>query len=356
MADIEDIRQRWAKATPGPWSVNLDPRNITAGPFYWKHSRPGAQWGGAEAEQATADAEAIAAAPSDIAALLADRAALREQLDRLIDWHKFQANSEGGIVQQIKDTLRCVEAGASPDKRPAGWTDQSLLGMEREKGAGDGVMVQLSSLLFEHAKVLEPCHPLSYRSAATVTADIRALVQGLVDELGLLRAADHHGIYSCCCAKHPHEYVIGKRDFCCRECMKVDCDALRKQVAKLEETNRNNVAIAGLECKELYESLRLSRERVAKLEALQTRNLAVLDQQRAAASAAVDVALAQQKRIAELEARLTTSQENARAEGNRAGRLAALREVQANMPDEFPEDWLRERIAEMEGGQADGDR
>ena len=118
-------------------------------------------------------------------------------------------------------------------------------------------MVQLSSLLFEHAKVLEPCHPLSYRSAATVTADIRALVQGLVD-----------------------------------------------RVAKLEETNRNNVAIAGLECKELYESLRLSRERVAKLEALQTRNLAVLDQQRAAASAAVDVALAQQKRIADLEAEL----------------------------------------------------
>src|SRR3990167_1039954 len=179
MADIEDIRQRWAKATPGPWSVNLDPRNITAGPFYWKHGRPGAQWGGAEAEQATADAEAIAAARSDIAALLADRAALREQLDRLIDWHKFQANSEGGIVQQIKDTLRRVEAGASPDKRPAGWTDQS-----------------------------------------------------------------------------PRAEVMSERDA-------------------------------------LY-----------RLAALQVRNPAVLDQQRAAGSAAVDVALAQQKRIADLEAEL----------------------------------------------------
>ena len=93
MADIEDIRQRWAKATPGPWSVNLDPRNVTAGPFYWKHSRPGAQWGGAEAEQATSDAEAIAAAPSDIAALLAEAARLRglvEEVDPALDYRVVQ--------------------------------------------------------------------------------------------------------------------------------------------------------------------------------------------------------------------------------------------------------------------------
>ena len=65
------------------------------------------------------------------------------------------------------------------------------------------------------------------------------------------------------------------------------------RVAEAEETNRNNVAIAGLECKELYSRLRLSE---SKTSALRERVVA------------------------------------ARAEGNREGRIAELEAVRDKMP------------------------
>jgi len=74
------------------------------------------------------DRDALRADPdrtSEIAlGVLKERDALREQLERLVDWHKHQANSEGGIVQQIKDTLRCARP-RWVEASPAGWTDQS---------------------------------------------------------------------------------------------------------------------------------------------------------------------------------------------------------------------------------------
>lgn len=72
--DLQTIRERWAKATPGPWAV------FEGHPEYvMKPDKPGSDWDGTIIAELPRDefdlidyptAEAIAHAPEDVAALL----------------------------------------------------------------------------------------------------------------------------------------------------------------------------------------------------------------------------------------------------------------------------------------------
>jgi hypothetical protein len=87
MGKVDEIRARWAAATPGPWThcvwYGTDDGGWAAiGPHHEEDDGISDE-PGCDAEQcAERDAEAIAAAPSDVAFLLAELGALRERAER----------------------------------------------------------------------------------------------------------------------------------------------------------------------------------------------------------------------------------------------------------------------------------
>ena len=87
-AAADEIAARWQAATPGPWMVEERERtgNTANAPRVEVWSEYDAllfvcECGSADHATSRPDAEAIAAAPSDVAALLADRGALRRALN-----------------------------------------------------------------------------------------------------------------------------------------------------------------------------------------------------------------------------------------------------------------------------------
>jgi hypothetical protein len=88
MGKVDEIRARWAAATPGPWThcvwYGTDDGGWAAiGPHHEEDDGISDE-PGCDAEQcAERDAEAIAAAPSDVAFLLAELDALRERVSAL---------------------------------------------------------------------------------------------------------------------------------------------------------------------------------------------------------------------------------------------------------------------------------
>lgn len=83
MSKLQEIRERWAKATPGPWCI----REVAEG-ILDVVSQP--QKVGVAEDLGPPDAEAIAAAPSDIEWLLKRverlEAALRETVEKRSTW------------------------------------------------------------------------------------------------------------------------------------------------------------------------------------------------------------------------------------------------------------------------------
>ena len=278
-----------------------------------------------EIEQACAEQEAetvarrrqrLAKAPegpmeldADLRAALQREAEMREQLDRLIDWHKYQANSQGGIVQQIKDALRRTCA----QEKPAGWTDQSPPAVEYrerqpldlagaledweeprgEKGEeGDADAVgggDRGGRVCDGAPDAGGDAPQEHQGAEGHGSDeggaptgegLRGVpgtddppigkaghhqdglansrvvppvdVMGELEEKADAFAAATIAAERDCGAESAVEYAF--RD------IRALVQGLVDRVAEVEETNRNNVAIAGLECKELYSRLRLSED------------------------------------------------------------------------------------------------
>ena len=256
-------------------------------------------------------------------AALQREAALMEQLDRLIDWHKYQANSQGGIVQQIKDALRRTRA----QEKPAGWTDQSPPAVEyRERQPLDlaGALADWEEPPAPTGEGLRgvpgtddpPIGKAGHHQDGLANSRVvpPVDVMGELEEKADAFAAATIAAERDCGAESAVEYAF--RD------IRALVQGLVDRVAEAEETNRNNVAIAGLECKELYSRLRLSE---SKTSALRERVVA------------------------------------ARAEGNREGRIAELEAVRDEMPQNdhtgrYADHWIKDRIAELEGGQADGVR
>ena len=73
---VQEIRERWSKATPGPWRYEkTDCHYITNGVMDYTF--------GYDMEEY--DAQAIASAPTDIAYLLAEVERLNRMVDRAID-------------------------------------------------------------------------------------------------------------------------------------------------------------------------------------------------------------------------------------------------------------------------------
>jgi len=93
MDRLEEIEERWAKTTPGPWAVN-DAND--AGELYVGRANDNGDWFAIVEftyqiweERVREDADAIAAAPQDIAWLIAEVKRTREELE--------QANRNTGI-------------------------------------------------------------------------------------------------------------------------------------------------------------------------------------------------------------------------------------------------------------------
>ena len=86
MPNLAEIRERWAKGTPGPWEVN-DRREI--GMFIFKRDKTVGNFVRVYKDKnidSIANADKIANAPTDIAFLLAEVERLRERLRPKNSW------------------------------------------------------------------------------------------------------------------------------------------------------------------------------------------------------------------------------------------------------------------------------